>query len=59
MKDIPILETCSKSGIADVGRTSAKLKWKWAGHILITQDRWARVITQCLAMAVADIDAFS
>ena len=37
----------SKTGIADVGHRSAKLKWDWAGHIhRLDQDRWARIVMQ-------------
>ncbi|KAJ2937401.1 hypothetical protein O0L34_g19084 [Tuta absoluta] len=37
----------SKTGIMDVGKKSAKLKWDWAGHVCrMHPDRWAIIATQ-------------
>lgn len=37
----------SKTGIVDVGRKAAKLKWDWAGHVCrMHRERWANVATK-------------
>ncbi len=37
----------SKTGIADVGRKAAKLKWDWAGHVCrMGLERWTKIVTQ-------------
>ena len=37
----------SNTGITDVGKKAARLKWDWAGHVSRMQnDRWAKVSTQ-------------
>ncbi|CAB0027912.1 unnamed protein product, partial [Trichogramma brassicae] len=44
---IPNSTIRSKTGIFDVGRKAAKLKWDWAGHVCrMPQDRWARLATE-------------
>ncbi|PZC72867.1 hypothetical protein B5X24_HaOG210392 [Helicoverpa armigera] len=37
----------SRTGVADVGRKAATLKWNWAGHVSrMHPERWATIITQ-------------
>ena len=39
----------SKTGIVDVSKKAARLKWDWAGHVSrMHNDRWAKVSTRWL-----------